>query len=57
MCWHNWSKWSIIQETDLVRLATIGRERGVIGYVFIQKRTCSKCGFTQYDKQQINSND
>lgn len=47
---HKWSKWEHFTAID------VQRNGKIIGYAIIQKRTCVKCGFTQWNKQQINAN-
>lgn len=48
---HKWSKWESYVEQDVIS----GLTGGVIGYSFIQKRVCEKCGFVQYNQQQTKA--
>jgi hypothetical protein len=47
--WHAWSKWEVSHTTDIVRSS----DDAIIGYAFIQKRVCAKCGYAQYKKQEV----
>lgn len=48
MCMHKWSKWQPDFKTDMVNKNGI-----VIGWIFVQKRICEKCGLEKRKKQVI----
>lgn len=46
---HTWGKWIHHQSYEITR----GKDGGKRGEMFIQKRTCDVCGFTEYNEQSI----
>lgn len=50
---HKWGMWNEYFKTDMVK----GISKGIVGYVFIQKRQCVKCGLIQYKKEVLHIND
>jgi hypothetical protein len=48
---HQWGKWEIEQEA-LLTYQWQG-QRKVEGKMIIQRRQCQKCGYYEYDKQEI----
>jgi len=50
---HHWSRWESYAKTNIIQPIT----GGVLGYIFIQKRTCYKCGLVQYQQDRIMAED
>ena len=51
-CWlgiHQWSHWEEFQRSNIIKPIT----GGVLGYVFIQKRSCHRCGLQQHKTERI----
>jgi hypothetical protein len=48
---HKWSKWESYQELHKNR----SRDHALIAFVYVQKRICVKCGFIQYNTQEIKA--
>lgn len=47
--WHDWSKWEIGGETDILR----SRDNLIVGKLIVQKRKCEECGLIYYNQQRI----
>lgn len=46
---HQWSKWKVVQENDLISV----QSKGTVGRIIIQERICEKCNKKELDSQSI----
>lgn len=46
---HTWSMWEEFSKSDIVKPLT----GGILGWIFVQKRICHKCGLVQYKQDKI----
>lgn len=47
--WHKWSHWEAMGKAEIKNPVT----GGILGYIFIQRRTCHKCGLAEYKQDRI----
>ncbi len=50
---HDWEKWYVIQDTEILGSAT----KAVKGRFIIQMRECKACGFKEYATRKIDVNE
>lgn len=49
---HKFDQWKVKEDNLITRIGE--RKNEVIGRWILQERKCSKCGFVEFNKQQIN---
>lgn len=50
---HQYGKWEIVEQSEITRKLPWHNEPSAWKTLIVQRRQCQKCGYYEYDKQEV----